>query len=228
MMKQPKHRLGPFLGLSAGLGVVLALEIMGGPFFVPEAPPVRPGTKTALVAPGGAPGEPPAIETFSEIVARPLFAESRRPPSKAEVKVASNEPPPETLDLIGVVISARGRMALLRTLSTSEVTRAIEGQSVGGWEVSDIKPTQVVLRRGDDSEVIKINDAAAPPAGNTPAAAGDASSPAKASDAAAPSEAQPAVTQAISTAETRPAGASNAAAEPAPQPPGVPGMVPEE
>jgi len=170
-MTAPKQRIGSLLGLSAMLGAVLAFELMVGPFFVPEPPSVSLGSKTAVVSPSAPPPAQPDISAFSEIVARPLFAQTRRPvPPKAEVKVAENAPKPETFDLIGVVISKDGRMALLRTLSTSEVTRAVEGQNVGGWKVSDIKPTQVVLRHGDDSEVIKINDAAAPPAGNTPGA----------------------------------------------------------
>src|SRR5690242_11447287 len=58
-------------------------------------------------------------------------------------------------DLIGVIISKDTRLVLLRTNSTSEVMRAVQGQNVGGWEARDIKPTQVVLQRGDESEVIR-------------------------------------------------------------------------
>jgi hypothetical protein len=100
------------------------------------------------------------------------------------LKVVADAPKPETFDLIGVMISPAGRMALLRTIATNEVVRAFEGQSVGGREVSAIEPTQIVLRRGDDSEVIKMNDAPPPsvanktPNVNNPSASGVTSSPA--------------------------------------------------
>jgi hypothetical protein len=188
-MTSPPNRIGTLLGFSAVLAGVLALEIVYGPFFVPEARPVSsPGAKNhPVVSSNEPPPDKPPISTFAEIVERPLFAQSRRPAPKKETKVAEAAPKPETFDLIGVVISPAGRMALLRTIATSEIVRAVEGQNVGGWEVHAIKPMQVVLRRGDDSDVLKLSDAAALPAGspavvNNPSgmnnsASGEANSP---------------------------------------------------
>jgi hypothetical protein len=170
MISSPKQRIGPLLILSAVLAGVLALEVMAGPFFVPEAPAVSPGAKNSVDFPRESPAEKPAISAFAEVVERPLFTPSRRPPPpKTDSTIAASPEKPETFDLIGVIISADRRMALLRTVASSEVMQAVEGQSIGGWEVHAIKPTQVVLRRGNDSEVIKINDAAKPPAGSSPA-----------------------------------------------------------
>ena len=151
--------------------------------FVPEPAPVSSPSANTPVVPRSPP-EKPAISTFAEIVNRRLFTRSRRPAPKKELKVVADAPKPENLDIIGVMISPAGRMALLRTIATNEVVRAFEGQSVGGWEVSAIKPTQIVLRRGDDSEVIKMNDAPPPsvankaPNVNNPSASGVTSSPA--------------------------------------------------
>jgi type II secretory pathway component PulC len=170
MIRSPKHRIGPLLSLSAALAGVLALEVMAGPFFVPEVSSVSPDAKNSVVFPRESPAEKPAISTFAEVVERPLFTPSRRPPPKTDSNPAAIASKPETFDLIGVIISADRRMALLRTVATSEVMRAVEGQSIGGWEVRAIKPTQVVLRRGDDSEVIKIKDAASNSAVNNPSA----------------------------------------------------------
>jgi hypothetical protein len=166
-MKSPHQRIGTLLGLSAVLAAVLAFEIMAGPFFVPDAPSVSPGTKSIVMSENRPAVVRPPISTFDEIVKRPLFFMTRRPaPPKAAAKVAEEQPKSETFDLVGVVISPDGRMALLRTIATKEVLRAVEGQNVGGWEVHAIKPTQVVLQQGDNSEVLKISDAAAPPAAN--------------------------------------------------------------
>jgi len=169
--------------LSAAVTVVIVCGGLASPAtpFVPEPAPVSSLSANTPVVPRSPP-EKPAISTFAEIVNRRLFTRSHRP--KKELKVVADAPKPETFDIIGVMISPAGRMALLRTIATNEVVRAFEGQSVGGWEVSAIKPTQIVLRRGDDSEVIKMNEAPPPsvankaPNVNNPSASGVTTSPA--------------------------------------------------
>jgi type II secretory pathway component PulC len=129
--------------------------------------------------------EKPAISTFSEFVSRPLFTPTRRPPpTRTEPNIARTAPKPENLQLIGVIISEDERMALLQTLTTGDVTRAVEGQTVGGWEVHAIKPAQVVLKRGNASEVVMINDAA--PSSVKPPLSGQTNSSATGSPASAP------------------------------------------
>jgi hypothetical protein len=170
MTKALHHRIGPLLRLSALLAGILAFEIMYGPL-MPEDPQASSGrTEKPVDSLSDAPLQKPAISTFAEIVERPLFTQSRRPAPKKDTKVAEAAVKPETFELIGVIISPAGRMALLRTLATSEIVRAVEGQNVGGWEVRTIKPTQIVLQQGDDSQVLKINDAIAQPAAKNPAA----------------------------------------------------------
>ena len=159
------YRIGPLLRLSALLAGILAFEIMYGPL-MPEDPQASLSGRTEkpVDSLSDTPLQKPAISTFAEIVERPLFTQSRRPAPKKDTRVAEAAVKPETFELIGVIISPAGRMALLRALATSEIVRAVEGQNVGGWEVHTIKPTQVVLRQGDDSQMLKINDAAASPA----------------------------------------------------------------
>ena len=170
MTKALHHRIGPLLRLSALLAGILAFEITFGPFMAEPPPASSARAEKPVESLSDTPLQNPAISTFAEIVERPLFTQSRRPPPKKDTKVATAAQKPETFELIGVIISPAGRMALLRTLATSEIVRAVEGQTVGGWEVRAIKPTQVVLQQGDDSEVLKINDATAPPAAKNPAA----------------------------------------------------------
>jgi hypothetical protein len=175
-MSRQGHRIGILLGLSAVLAATLAFEILDGPFFEPAAPTLPARAKTAAAPESQPLADRPPISAFDEIVQRPLFAQTRRPPApKAEVKIAEDKPEPEAFDLVGVVISPNQRMALLRT-ATNEVLRAGEGQTLGGWEVHDIKPTQVVLQRGDESQVLKISKAADAPSVNA-ASAGEAAPP---------------------------------------------------
>jgi hypothetical protein len=164
MISSSKRHVGRLLSLSAGLAGVVALELMRGPFFVPDAPHVSSSVDDVTESSREAAVEKPDITTFDEVVARPLFTASRRPPPprpSSEMVVGPPEPAPkpEIPDLIGVIISADRRMALLRPRATTEALLAMEGQTVAGWQVRAIKPTQVVLGWGNDSEVLKISDA---------------------------------------------------------------------
>jgi type II secretory pathway component PulC len=167
------------------LAGILGWEIVTGPIFMPEATLKSAEVKSSVMIPNDARLEKPAISTFSEFVARPLFTPTRRPPpTKTEPNIATTAPKPENLQLIGVIISEDERMALLQTPATGDVTRAVEGQTVGGWEVHAIKPAQVVLKRGNASEVVIINDAA--PSSVKPPLSGQSNSSATGSPAGAP------------------------------------------
>jgi hypothetical protein len=190
MTKSPNYHIGPLLRVSAMLAGILAWEIVTGPIFMPEAALKSVEVKSSVMIPNDTRLEKPAISTFSEFVARPLFTPTRRPPpTKTEPNIATTAPKPENLQLIGVIISEGERMALLQTLATGDVTRAVEGQSVGGWEVHAINPTQVVLKRGNASEVVMINAPSVsnkPSTANNPPLSGQTNSSATGSPASAP------------------------------------------
>ena len=133
-----------FFVASAALAGIVALR-MAGPFFVPEAP-------HEADAPIVSPGERPDIATFNEVTARPFVSPSRRltePHPEANVGGVIKI---ETFDLVGVIISPAKRVALLRPKVSNEVLRVVEGQTVGGWEVRTIEPTQITLGGGNGSK----------------------------------------------------------------------------
>ena len=157
---------------SAALAGIVAFEFMAGPFFVPEAPQEAPAIDGLADTPIASPGERPDISTFAEVTARPLFSPSRRPYEPSSEPKAGGVAKTETFDLIGVTISPHERSALLRPKVSSEVLRVVEGQSVGGWEVRAIEPTQITLGRGNggkDSTVLTINEKRKKFAGSTQA-----------------------------------------------------------
>ncbi len=102
------------------------------------------------------PEMPPAIlpvpkpaDAFPEMVARPLFHPSRRPPADA---VPEKIEPPSTLvgyRLTGIVRSAAKRMILLQEVASGRVVELGEGESLDGWTVTRIGEDGVFLRSGD-------------------------------------------------------------------------------
>jgi hypothetical protein len=160
-MSTVKRRYTGPLALAAGLAGVLCFELATGPLFVPAEPQAAPTVDLLSDTASVAPAEKPDISNFEEVVSRPLFTQTRRP--LAHTSESGAAPPPETLnfDLLGVVISPVGRTALLRPKPSGELLRVVEGQTVAGWEVRAIKPTEIVLGRGKtdaSSQVIKINE----------------------------------------------------------------------
>jgi hypothetical protein len=144
------------MGLSAVLAAIVAVELTAGPFLVPEPSGTLPSLETTEVAETISAVTKPAISEFDEVVERPLFARSRRPPTPASEPVKATQP--ETYDLVGIILAPKGRVALLRKKRSDDVVRGLEGQEVGGWKIREIKTSEVVLERGDFSELLKIND----------------------------------------------------------------------
>ena len=84
----PKPRIGgPLLSLTA-LAALLAFEVLEGPFFVPEVPPSG-QPRRALATTGALPVEASDLSAFDEIVARPLFSPTRRPPPARQQTVTA-------------------------------------------------------------------------------------------------------------------------------------------
>lgn len=102
----------------------------------------------------------PPLAEYSEIVARPLFSPTRRPPVETEADTDDASPPLSGLVLAGVVISTEGRLALLRRSRTAEVVRVLLGQEIDGWRVEAIESDRVTLRQGDTVEVVTLRDKA--------------------------------------------------------------------
>ncbi|MEO1639564.1 MAG: hypothetical protein AAFU41_10010 [Pseudomonadota bacterium] len=91
-----------------------------------------------------------------ELLNRPLFHITRRPPEIA----AAPTPVPVvvTLSLTGVINSDNVQVALLRLSNRPELFRARVGESVGNWEVTDITQTSVTVVTPDgDEQVISLS-----------------------------------------------------------------------
>lgn len=145
MQRQPKRAvLTLFLVLANAL---LAWHVLTG--LGPQALPAVPvGSKPTSARP--APLPPPSfsrppLEFYRAVVERPLFSMERRPE-----KDAADGGVPMELSLVGVAISPEGKTALLKS-KKGLTTRAPVGEWVEGWKVEEIKPDQVLLRRGHRS-----------------------------------------------------------------------------
>jgi hypothetical protein len=142
---------------------------LGGLIFFEAEEPVLEPTANAAVQPDRTPATPaadepgfamPPLSAYAEVLARPVFSESRRPPSTPAV--AAEEPQLSSMRLVGIVVSASARHALVEHGQPPRLERIVQGQEVEGWTVEAINATRVVLRRGDSRIEIKAKDMASP------------------------------------------------------------------
>jgi general secretion pathway protein N len=111
----------------------------------------------------------PPLEDFTETLARPLFMDTRRPPEPGEEPVAEEAPPPEPpkataklagLELSGIVITSKARVALIRKVRAGELLRLSVGEQVDGWTIDAIRPDRVILRKNEIVEELVLKDKA--------------------------------------------------------------------
>lgn len=91
----------------------------------------------------------PPIAEFSETVERPLFMETRRPsPPPPPGPPPRLEPPaPVTFQLMGVIESPKGRLALVAE-AKGKYRRLRLKDAIDGWEVSEIHDDRLFLEQG--------------------------------------------------------------------------------
>jgi general secretion pathway protein N len=111
----------------------------------------------AAVAQADAPFVLPPIESYAEVMARPLFSASRRPAPQQVAQRGSLEP--ASLALTGIILSSQSRTALVQEAKSPKPIRLAEGQEVQGWTVQSILPDRIVIRRGTLEQEVKLHAA---------------------------------------------------------------------
>jgi len=86
----------------------------------------------------------PPLSSFADVLARPLFSETRRRPKAG---TASDDKPAD-FTLVGIVISPTERHALLSHGTPAQLAHVAVGQSIDGWTVTAIEPSRVLLAQG--------------------------------------------------------------------------------
>lgn len=161
--------------LCLGLAGVIYAQVTGELRLGPATPAVAEPSAADTAMPVPARPEtafvPPPIHVFSAIVERPLFSPTRRPPAAPALATQpAVRPRLDHLALIGVLISADGRVALLEQPRSPSILEAREGETVEGWTVESIAADSVMLRWQDSRHTLTFEKETASPARRTPGA----------------------------------------------------------
>lgn len=103
-----------------------------------------------------------ALEAYDEIVERPLFSKTRRPPAPEPVKTKTAKPPkpkPEPLPdwkLVGTAITTETQAALVWDGRNRRFVRLEPGMKQGGWEIAAVEPELIVMSKGKVRHELKL------------------------------------------------------------------------
>jgi len=100
----------------------------------------------------------PPIRAFTEMVARPLFIEGRRP-TKAEQPVRLTKPVEINIMLTGIIIGDAEKIAHLKEYRKTRVHALHEGDTISQWRVETILEDRVIIRAGQRTESLFLNAA---------------------------------------------------------------------
>jgi type II secretory pathway component PulC len=149
--------------LCAGLAGGLVLEVAGSSS--PSPPPaVTPPSRSAAPAEAATRFTLPPLDSFAEVIERPLFSSSRRP-SATDTPQSTDRPFSATL--AGIVISKKSSSIIVAQGDPSVLKRFKQGDEVDGWSIRAIEPNRVVLERRGVEQQIKLGDAPGRSAGET-------------------------------------------------------------
>ena len=124
----------------------------------------KPAPMAKIGASGGAVELPPlseprdfalaSLDTMEEVFERPLFSQSRRPPSVEAASVVESPRTELKVTLRGIVFADGAGTALLQPQSGGDLIRLRGGQRYQGWTLSKVEPQQVTFER--DGETIAL------------------------------------------------------------------------
>jgi hypothetical protein len=134
-----------------GLALLIRNELTN-----PPAPPAPQQALADAVAVEPLPPEPvlspAALDLFSEVIERPVFSPTRRPPEAPAPPAPERAPVKANLEftLAGIIISEKGRFVLaVPKGNKGDVVRVGEGRSIDGWTVARVEPDRALFRRGE-------------------------------------------------------------------------------
>ena len=102
------------------------------------------------------------LQDYDEIVRRPVFNKTRRPEEPSTPKVSSRQakastPAASNLIVLGTVISPDTTMAVFMDKKTRKIVKAVQGTSINGWEVAEIRKDGVTIRSKDQEATLMLH-----------------------------------------------------------------------
>ncbi len=100
------------------------------------------------------PLELPPLNSYVELIERPLFNSTRRP-VRSTASILEEKLLLDEYVLVGIINDFRGRRAVLRD-HQEQVTIVTSGDELQGWEVESVQSDRITFRNSDHEKVISF------------------------------------------------------------------------
>ncbi len=149
------------VALCGGLGWLAYAAYEAPPAEVPKQAVAGGGTPDAAAAPSFRPFRMPPQQRFSELVERPPFTQSRRPPEVSAEPQARRQAPRRDLKLtlVGVILHPNQQYALVQRPGQKKAERVARGEKIDGWQLEGILPDRVVFSQAKEVVELELKDA---------------------------------------------------------------------
>lgn len=111
---------------------------------------------------------PAPKNTYAQLVTRPPFSPTRRPPRAKPVTAPADRQlaPEEALNpldvpqvtLVGIVISSEHSIAMVQKPGAVELLRLAKGQDLDGWLVKSVQPDRLLLSHGEQLLELELTE----------------------------------------------------------------------
>ena len=124
-------------------------------------------------------GLPPLEQTYTEMLARPLFVPARRPPSSVLAESPQSVMRKGQFNLVGVILDKGKNIALLQEIANGKISRVEQGKEINGMQLEKLEPEKATFKQGEEREevVLKYKLMQRPPHLPQPAPAGTTAAP---------------------------------------------------
>jgi hypothetical protein len=108
----------------------------------------------------------PPLAAYGEVLERPLFADSRRPPQQAAVATESVRAIQLSTKwkVTGIVVAGDNSFVHVEGLRDRKTVRLQVGMPLDGWQLQEIEPDQIVFSLGGESVTLQLHEDPADPA----------------------------------------------------------------
>jgi hypothetical protein len=155
---ESRHFVALLLLLSAlALALTIGSELGWGrrvSLTLPQPKPQKNMAATAPLHPEFA--LPPLEQTYTEVLARPLFVPTRSLPPPASAESPQSAMRKGQFILVGVILTKEKNIALLREIANGKVLRVEQGKEINGMLLEKLEQEKITLRQGDDSEEVML------------------------------------------------------------------------
>lgn len=102
----------------------------------------------------------PPRQQFSQLIARPPFSATRRPPQPRRAAVVTKPQPiarPKIL-LVGTFVNSASGVAVIQKAGVEKQIRLSLGETIDGWKLETILPDRILLKSQDDAFEVKLRE----------------------------------------------------------------------